>query len=272
MGEAKLKSQRRQQFLTSHPCCIYCGSQATTIDHCPPKCFFEGRHWPEGYEFPSCGECNAGARLDEQALAVLIRSRLIEHRNEASRLEWEKLVRGAQNNQPEILAEWRSLSRNEVRRSLREVFGPDGDLFRKQGWNVARIGPKTEALINRFMVKLAKALFYRHNSAVFDGVVYVSHINLILRDSPGEYVQSILKMAPALPAIQRNNKPLLDQFIYRFNHSPEHRVMYAVVQFSEQFVFQLIALGHEMAERLEDTLRAGGQDPPNIAKHDCRLP
>jgi len=55
-------------------------------------------------------------------------------------------------------------------------------------------------------------------------------------------------MAPVVPEIERNRKPLFDQFIYRFNHSPEHRVMYAVVQFGEQFIFQLIAIGRRWTQ------------------------
>jgi hypothetical protein len=72
MGEAKAKISKKAEFLLRHPECIYCGAPATTVDHCPPRCFFAGKHGPEGYEFPACQPCNSGARLDEQALSVLV--------------------------------------------------------------------------------------------------------------------------------------------------------------------------------------------------------
>ena len=105
MGEAKRKLSKTQELLKEHPWCIYCGAQATTTDHCPPKSFFKSRHWPDTYEFPACEPCNSGARLDEQALAVLIRSDLPEHGKETERAEWEKLAQGVKNNQPGIVAE-----------------------------------------------------------------------------------------------------------------------------------------------------------------------
>src|SRR6185437_15712623 len=72
-GQAKQKQYSRAQFLLRHPRCAYCGGVATTTDHCPPRSFFLGRVWPETYEFPACGPCNAEGRGDEQILAVLVR-------------------------------------------------------------------------------------------------------------------------------------------------------------------------------------------------------
>ena len=241
MGEAKRKENRRSEFLRLHPACVYCGRPALTTDHCPPRCFFERRLWPETYEFPACEPCNAEARLDEQALAVLIRSKLTETPSELSQREWERLVDGVRNNQPNVLAEWGNVTRNEVRRDLRTAFGRErGDLLRGRGWGVANIGPLTQAMITRFMVKLSKALYYRHNAAVFDGILYVNHIDITHRDATPEYFNGILRMAPALASVERNKQALSEQFIYRFNHNAEAQVMYAVVQFGDQFVFQLI--------------------------------
>ena len=250
MGEAKQKLNRRQIFLKTHPDCVYCGAGATTSDHCPPRSFFHGRHWPETYEFPACAPCNEGARLDEQALAVLTRSKLTETGNKADREEWEGLVHGVKNNQPHVVAEWQSFSRNEVKRHLRRVFGSEGDLRRREGWGIIHLGPLTQTMMTRFMIKLAKALYYRHNNHIFDGVIYTHHIDRMSQNANPEYFQSILGMAPALPEIERNRKSLTSQFDYRFNHSPEHRVLYAVVQFSEQYIFQLIAISREMDTQL----------------------
>jgi hypothetical protein len=270
MGEANRKETKRVQFLKAHPWCVYCGEAASTTDHCPPRCFFVRRHWPETYEFPACEPCNREAALDEQGLAVLIRSRLKERVDTFDQQEWEKLARGVRNNQPLLLAEWLALSRNEIKRDLRSTFGRDeGDLLRQKGYGVANIGPLTEAAITRFMVKMGKALYYKHNGHVFDGVLYVNHISLAARDTTPDYIDSILRMAPALAAVERNKRPLSEQFIYRFNNSPEAQVMYAVVQFGEQFIFQLIAMGREMQAKLVEL--NNGQSLPGTGRHECFL-
>jgi hypothetical protein len=270
MGEANRKLSRRQSFLLEHPWCAYCGAPATTSDHCPPRTFFQGRQWPETYEFPACEPCNGSARLDEQALAILVRSKLSEDASVSDQLEWEKLLRGVRNNQPHIIAEWTNMTANERKRAMRLAFGRDaGDRRRQEGWGIANIGPMTQAMISRFMIKLSKALYYRHNRHIFDGVLYVNHINRLSRDTTPEYISNILGMAPALPEIERNRKSLFDQFIYRFNHSPEHRVMYAVVQFGEQFIFQLIAMGPEMDAKLVELNQGKGLS--KIDRHECFL-
>lgn len=135
MGEAKLKQYNRQKFLLHHKRCCYCGAPSTTTDHCPPRSFFLGRKWPEGYEFPACNSCNQQARLDEQLLGVLTRVSVRE--DEATglaRQEWQKLVEGVRNNQPEVVEEWLSLSRNDIRRSFRKRFGDLGERLRNSGW------------------------------------------------------------------------------------------------------------------------------------------
>jgi hypothetical protein len=269
MGEARRKSDRRRRLLEDHPHCIYCGAPANTTDHCPPRAFFQSRHWPETYEFPACGPCNASARLDEQALAVLIRSTLSEVRPEADNLEWRKLVQGVKNNQPLLMAEWRNLTRNEVKRDLRKAFGREGDAMRARGWGTLNMGPLTQAMIQRFMIKLGKALYYRHNNQVFDGVMYTHHIDRFSRDTTPEFIAEILRMAPVSPEIARNRTQLHDQFIYRCNYSPEHQVLYAVVQFGDQFIFQLIAVGREMDAKLCEM--NAEQIPSSRARHECFL-
>jgi hypothetical protein len=161
------------------------------IDHCPPKSFFAGRHWPETYEFPACEPCNADARLDEQALAVLICSGLTTTGKESDQVEWERLVQGVKNNQPAIVAEWNNIRRNEVKQGLRLAFGSEGDERRRQGWGLINLGALTQAMITRFMIKLSKALYFRHNNHIFDGVLYIHHVNRMSIDTTRECIRSI---------------------------------------------------------------------------------
>jgi hypothetical protein len=268
MGEARLKKTKRQQLLEAHPWCIYCGTPATTTDHCPPRCFFKSRIWPETYEFPACEPCNASARHDEQALAVIVRATALSLPGP----EWEKLVQGTKNNQPEVVAEWMSMSRNEQKDALRNTFGRDaGDNLRRLGWITINLGPLTKAMITRFMIKLAKALYFRHVKAPLDGFAYVFHINSVNKDVTPEFINSILSMAPVLPTIQRSKTSLLDQFIYRFNCNAEHGVMYAVVQFGEQFIFQLIALSKAAASGLATHAETNGAELPTVNRFECFL-
>jgi hypothetical protein len=126
-------------------------------------------------------------------------------------------------------------------------------------------------MMTRFMIKLAKALYYRHNNHIFDGVVYVHHIDRLSPHTTPQYFEAILSKAPAVPEIGRNRKSLVSQFNYRFNHSPEHRALYAVVQFSEQFIFQLIAVNREMDAQLMGALPSDGRPFPHGIRHECFL-
>lgn len=271
MGEAGRKNKKRAEFLSEHKWCIYCGAPADTTDHCPPRCFFIGRQWPETYEFPACTACNAEARLDEQALAVLNRSELTDFKTQSARAEWERLVRGVRNNQPAILAEWTSTSAVERKRIFRERFGRDGDQMRFEGWGAVTLGPLTQGVIERFMIKLTRALYYRHNNQLFEGVLFARHINMISEKEPDALMASILDKAPEISKALRNRLPLDDQFAYRFNYSPEHGVLYAVVRLNPQFVLQLIALSFEMAAMLETDAPPIRPEHQAKIRFECRL-
>jgi hypothetical protein len=251
MGDAKRNKARTAVFIRAHPYCAYCGAPAATRDHCPPRCFFENRQAPEEYEFPACEQCNAEARLDEQALGALIRVKLGAPMSEMAIEEFEKLVSGVRNNQPKLLAEWQPMTPAQLKREMRGVFGAAGDRMRHEGWGMLSTGPLTELLINRFIVKIGKSLFYRYNRQIFDGVIYLHHISFMDRDATPQRFSEILEKAPLVSDARRDAKSLRDQFIYRFNYSPEHCALYAVVQFSEQFVFQIIAINKEMAAKLD---------------------
>lgn len=257
VGEAKLKRNDRRQLLQDDARCIYCGAAATTIDHCPARSFFERKQWPGSYEFPACEPCNSSARKAEQALSVLVRAT----RDEPEDSEWEKLFRGLANNLPEIIREWTSQSRNEERHAMRATFGRnEGDQLRRAGYGMISTGPLTSDFLNIYMIKLSKALYYKHNGKILDGTVYINHISTVSKDTTPELLNILLSIAPILPEIKRNNKSGLDQFIYRVYSEPSG-ILYVVVQFTQQYIFQLIALSPERDARLTALMQSKGIMP-----------
>lgn len=270
MGQAKTKKELRKTILASQPLCIYCGDPATTIDHCPPRVFFSNRAWPETYEFSACSKCNADTRYDEQALAVLTRIKLRESRTPEDQKDWEKITDGVKNNQPDIVAEWRNVSRNDIRSGLRQKFGATGDNLREEGWGLLNIGPLTTEMINRFLVKLAKALYYQHNKQILGGIIYAHMIDTAAATFTPDYIGTILQMAPESAKLERSKRPLYDQFSYRYNHTTEHEALYAVVQFNEQMMFRILVISPLM----EAALIAESPDIQTVLgnRYDCRRP
>ena len=97
--------------------------------------------------------------------------------------------------------------------------------------------------------------------------LYSHQIDKLRADTTPEYLAEIYRLAPAIPELNRNRKSLYDQFIYRFNHSPEHRAMYAVVEFGVQSIFQLIAVSRE----IDFSLTSHGDGSPLAFRHECFL-
>lgn len=112
------------------------------------------------------------------------------------------------------------------------------------------------------MIKLGRALFYRHTGQLFDGDLYVRHIDNLRRDVTPKSVEAVVRFAPDFIRPERGKKPLTDQFIYRFNASAEYGVLYAVVQFSEQMIFQITAISQKMANTLADMRAVSGKEMP----------
>ncbi len=272
MGEKKAKMSKLAEFLTRHPRCIYCGDKATTEDHCPPRCFFLGRQWPEGYSFPACQTCNAEARLDEQALGVLVRLNLDkDDLPGAKQDEFLKLIKGTQNNWPAIVQEWTSGTRNDVRQVLRKSFGEMGDDMRRAGYGAINLGSLTHGMINRFLVKLGKALYFRHTGVIFDGIIFANHMSSYDARDDSTAIDAALSFAPLRADLVRANNPLDDQFIYRFNASVELGVVNAVVRFSDQLIFHILAIRRDFQDAVSRQRDNHGLQQPTEGRFDCPL-
>jgi len=240
MGIAKQKQRSQAAFLKANPICAYCGDTATTVDHCPPRTFFIKREWPETYEFPSCKPCNEEGRSDEQVLAVLIRIKLSGIKI-TNALEWEKLLQGVANNNPDIAREWIYTKRNETRKYLRKTFGELGDEFRRRGYGALNIGPLTREAINRFSCKLGRALYWYHMKKRFSGTIHVGHINGVEWKDEFDKFEPVLSLVPNYQETFRSNHPISDQFSYRWNVNVDSGLMLCICRFSEQFIFHIAA-------------------------------
>jgi hypothetical protein len=73
-GETKRRQRDRERSLLDHPRWAYCGELAATMDHCPPRCCFRGRHWPEGYVFTPCSGTQDGRRSSKESQIISVPS------------------------------------------------------------------------------------------------------------------------------------------------------------------------------------------------------
>ena len=271
MGEAKTKSQRNLEFLRNYPLCVYCGKTADTIDHCPPRSFFYKRAWPERFKFPACHFCNSAARHDEQVLSVLTRIRFSEddELNSEKIKEFEKAMQGIINNQPLIALEWRNAKRIHQKYFMKSVFGVLGKELIQQGWGALSIGPLTEAAISRFLVKIGKVLYFRHNKKILDGYIYGGYFSSLNMPNPIEFFDKLAKITPFIDVPVRSNKDLSDQFSIRLNHNINLGALIAVVYFSEQIIYYLIAIDKSLRDKIYDVTPLG--DRAITKTYDCRL-
>lgn len=62
------------ETLAGPPICVYCGAQATTRDHVPPRNLF-GKSPGELITVPSCARCNGGASQDDEYFRAILTMR-----------------------------------------------------------------------------------------------------------------------------------------------------------------------------------------------------
>ncbi len=189
---------------------------------------------------------------------------------ELEEAEFQKQAQGLRNSQPHIVEDWIPLSRNQIRRQLRENLGKRGDILRRAGWGGMSFGPLTCDVLDRFSRKLAKALFYREVGERFDGVIYARRYS-IADGMSFQVLQEILKFAPMGAELFRAKQPLSDQFNYRFNASSSLGVLYAVVEFSPQLIFQISALSRRGLAGLNEYRAGLGQEPLPTDEYGGRL-
>lgn len=179
MGKSKEKQKNNASILLENPFCCFCGQKAVTVDHRPPRFFFVKRQWPDSYAFSCCKSCNNVTRDDEQILAVLTRISISKDRSDVEVIELNNLLTGVRNNKPEVLQEWSNMSPTRLKRFYRESFGNSGDKLRHSGLSALNIGQVATYALNRFIAKIAKALYYKHVGYRCDGTITFGMIDVI---------------------------------------------------------------------------------------------
>ena len=240
MGDAKRRQISDADFLKTQPECVYCGQSPSTIEHFPPRAFFENRIWPEGFRFASCTECNAKTRHEDQVVSFLAGLRLQDGPWDAQTL---RLFEGIKNNRPDVCEEWfDKISRNELRRRLRTAFGPEqGDKWRRRGLSIIHYGPMTHQCFKIFGLKLMTTLYFKHFGRRCDGVAFARHQSMIDQKAS---IEAALELAPQLTLTSRNNRSLSGQFVYRFAEESTEGALFVVAQLGPQLGY----VGHAFSK------------------------
>lgn len=231
------KRARKAAFLKEHPICCFCGGRAPAAepDHIPSRASFTGRHWPEGYEFPACSQCNRATRYDEQVVAMLARLYPDPETNVEAE-ETRESIRAVAYNSPEVLLEMqpthRQLRNAEKRYGLKR--GERQGLLDIPALYIG--GPLVNQCVMNFARKLFCALYYKHAEAILDpeggiAVRWFSNLQVEADEIP----RSLADVLNRVPTLHRAKTGLEDQFFYRWGISDTGRIAVFLAFFRQSF-------------------------------------
>lgn len=231
------KKRRRLGLLGRQPLCIFCGgtTPAATVDHQPARSFFDGRIWPEGYEFPACEPCNKKSKDHEHVLTTLVRLRGEGEQNAQREVDFAKFAKAMKNNFPGLL---RVLGPDEKRGFIRSrgLWVPVGRAFPLELPMVA-IDPRIAgAAVDAVFRKLMCALHYRHTGNILpaDATITVKWCtNAGLPEFMTDEMKAFVAGLTGKPTLVRNGKDLSDQFDYRYRTSDDGSASMYFVKFRQ---------------------------------------
>jgi hypothetical protein len=235
MGEAKIKSRRREEILAMEPRCIYCPGPCETVEHMPSRGMLKGKLRPSGMEFPACHSCNNGTRGSDVVAAVLARIHPDFDESSWQSQEMLKLLSALDRHAPGVRQE---LMGPEKMRSewLRR---PASGLVQRYV-RVHADGPKVKAYLGVYGAKLAMALYREHVGVALppDGVVWCQFS--LNGGMPQAHLDERVKIMPLHGTLQQGQKNVFDQFIYRYN-TDKRTVVAGVAQFHRALWFTFFA-------------------------------
>ena len=223
---------------------------AATEEHCPPRALFKGRHWPQGFVFPACDECNGGTSDEDLWVAFLANLE-----DDPGRLQQGRgLLFQLKRQDPVSLQRMFNVSAVEARGAARRLKLERGPGMTFQDLGVANVPNAAHRAVGTLAGKLSKAMYHRATGKVFPtdgGITFHWFTNAQLREHghiPAlEAMQSIAAMQQP---VVRNGKDLSDQFVCK--HSTDDQGELHILQATFGQVFGFVSMFSPMAGRMED--------------------
>jgi hypothetical protein len=205
------------------------------IDHIPPRVLFDGRQWPQGYEFPACQPCNRASRHDEQIVGLL--SRIYpEPATKEKENEFNERLRAVAENYPGLLKEMMP-NAEQVQKTLSEYGIPSVGGSPPPGIAFLSVsGPLVNAAVANFGRKLFLALYYKHTGRILPkdgGVAILWYSNLQIENN--EIPRELAPLVSGFPDLKRSNMDLSDQFFYRFGVTDDLKASVFLAFFRRSF-------------------------------------
>ena len=230
-------------------------------DHVPARTFFDGRGWPEGYNFPACANCNRETSQDEKVVAFLSRIRAANdgEQSPAQIAELQQPMAAIHRDHPEAYEAMR-MPANDVRRFLREhgLTKPPNTTFSDfPVLSLAR--PEFIMPIKKFGIKLFCALHYKHTGVIVppDWRIAVRLVTNVQASSADILSGELFQVLNGRPALQRSNNQLDDQFSYVFAIALEQTTAAFVCKFRDSFVLLGIVTNSALPAAFNENAEAG---------------
>lgn len=210
----------RERFFKTHPRCFCCGEPAVAIDHLPSRTCFDGKDWPEGFDFPACDKCNQSTANDEQVLALLSRSHSGPHAPVREE-ELTKHLAGVRNNHPILF-----------RNMLKKVIESPDPAFGEEA-SLVELSLEVKDCFKRVLPRRARAFHYKETGIILskDESLYGGFFTPV--NAKGDGYSQPLALPPQL--VKRGNKDLSPQFSYMRSVEADGRSGLYVVLFRRAF-------------------------------------
>lgn len=202
--------------------------------------------------FPACSACNDSSASDELIMGFIVRIQ-VSDLSEAEERELHQSITKMHDRHPEIINGMREFSRNETKRSLREIGFPSASL--PQPLYMFEFPDSIIEVSERYGRKLGKALYYMHTGTIFPASGRV-HCEVMSNTSfmSSRFPLDAFQMLSATPAISRAGKSLGDQFAYRWGMTEEKDAAAFLIQFGESTV--MVVFTYTDVEKYKETFAA----------------
>lgn len=249
------------------PFCIFCGGSvpATSIEHCPPRALFEGRNWPEGFEFPACTRCNGGSSDEDLLVAFL--SYMDPLAQTGSPQAGLGLFRAVRRQAPNVLRDMRISSAVEARRAARSLgLKPErGRTY--QDLPLVKVPLALHAAVKTFAGKLTKASYFMQTAKVFPstgGILFhwFTNASLLPSGRTPPALALLEQFSATEPQLKRNGVDLSSQFGLRLSIGEDGRLFIVQATFRRSFGFVCVASAEagQVDEFLSQACMASGRE------------